>query len=44
MVQVPRMHLEIISVDGDRSVFEADDYLYRIALGTCREIEQRMLV
>jgi len=44
MVQVPRMKLEIICMNGDISILELDDDLDRLALPACREIQQRVLV
>ena len=38
------MHFEIISVHGNRRVFELNDQLDAFTFGACREIQQRMLV
>lgn len=44
MVQIARMELEIVSVDGDVRILKLDDDLDAFALGTSGEVEQGMLV
>jgi hypothetical protein len=44
MVQVPRMKLEIVGMDGNVRILEFDDDLYAFALAAGGEVEQRVLV
>src|SRR5580698_1056485 len=39
-----RMHVEVISVYGDRRILELYDQLDAIALGASRKVQQRVLV
>src|SRR5580698_378493 len=44
MVEVARVHFEIIGMHGDVGILEFDDDLDRFSLAVCREVEQGMLV
>ena len=44
MVKIARVHLEVIGVDGDGGILEADDDFYSIALFPSAEVEQRVFV
>jgi hypothetical protein len=44
VVEVAGMEIEIIGVHRNRGVFEFDDYFNAIALGSGREVQQRVLV
>ena len=44
IVQITRMHVEIVGVHRDGRILELDNQLHAFALGTCIEIQQRMLI
>jgi hypothetical protein len=44
MVKIARVHLEVIRVDGNGRILEADDDFYSIALLPGAEVEQRVFV
>ena len=44
IIQIARVQIEIIGMNGDALIFELDDDLNTVALGTRREVQQGMFV